>query len=64
MAKQHPRDFAFGQWFLTASPAAVGLLFAVAKPLDIQFPMTLYCALGGLAVSAGVFLLNVYGEDL
>ena len=64
MAKQHPRDFAFSQWFLIAAPSVAGTAVAFLSRKDMEFPMPLYFVGASLALSLLLLFLMVYGEDL
>jgi hypothetical protein len=64
MATQHPRDFSPSQWFYIVTPSVVAPVVAWFGRKEMEFPMWLYFALAGLALSLFLCFLMVYGEDL
>jgi hypothetical protein len=64
MAKQHPRDFSFSQWFFIVTPSVVGPVVAWFFRSEMEFPTPLYVAGAGFGLSLLLCFLMVYGEDL
>jgi hypothetical protein len=64
MAKQHPRDFSFSQWFFIATPTAVTPLVAWFAYKEMGFPTPLYVVAAGIGLSLLIGFVMVYGEDL
>lgn len=64
MAKQHPRDFSFSQWFIIVTPAPVAAVVAWFERKEMEFPMPLYCVGAGIGLSLLLLFVMVYGEDL
>ena len=64
MAKQHPRDFSFSQWFFIVTPSPVGVVVAWFGRKEMEFPMPLYFVGAGLGLSLLLLFVMVYGEDL
>jgi hypothetical protein len=64
MAKQHPRDFSFSQWFFITTPSVVAPLVAWLGRKEMEFPTPLYIAGAGIGLSLLMCFVMVYGEDL
>lgn len=64
MAKLHPRDFSFSQWFFVVVPSVVGPLVAWLGRKEMEFPMPLYFAGAGVGLSLLLGFVMVYGDDL
>jgi hypothetical protein len=64
MAKQHPRDFSFSQWFYIVTPSVVAPVVAWFGREELAFPQPLYFALAGVGLSLVLCFVMVYGEDL
>jgi hypothetical protein len=64
MAKQHPRDFSFSQWFFIVVPSVVGPVVAWLGREEMTFPEPLYFVGAGIGLSLVLLFVMVYGEDL
>ena len=64
MAKQHPRDFSFSQWFYIVVPTPVAIVVTWFERGELEFPMPLYFIGAGVGLSLVLCFLMVYGEDL
>ena len=64
MAKQHPRDFSFSQWFFVVTPTPVAIVVTWFSRGELEFPMPLYFVGAGVGLSLLLLFLIVYGEDL
>ena len=64
MAKQHPRDVSFSQWFFVVTPTPVASFAAWFGRKEMEFPIPLYFVGAGVGLSLLLLFLMVYGEDL
>lgn len=64
MAKQHPRDFSFSQWFFIVVPSVVAPVVAWFARKEMESPLPLYFVGAGIGLSLALCFLMVYGEDL
>lgn len=64
MAKQHPRDFTFSQWFYIVTPSIVAPVVAWFGRKEMEFPIPLYFVGAGVGLSLLLCFVMVYGEEL